>query len=65
MVIMQHRTEVSRGQDFAPGSIDRMRPSFVAHCVKECGWVGHRQFSSTEAEREGEDHESYMVRIES
>lgn len=59
------RPQVAPWEDaVAPGSIDRERPAFVAECTKECGWVGHRQFSSVTAEREGEDHECYMASME-
>lgn len=63
---IEHRTKVNRGLDFNTDPLaPRVVPSFVAFCSKSCGWVGHRHFSETAAEREGEDHESYMARIES
>lgn len=60
----EHRTIVDRGSIVsADGSL--AGTEFVARCMKSCGWVGHEQSSWVLAEREGEDHETYIAMVES
>jgi hypothetical protein len=48
----QHRIEVRTGGNHTA----------AAFCT--CGWISQQQTSSALAEREGDDHVTYMARIE-